>query len=187
MKKIVLLSALALAACGPQQSYPQQTQTAQRQQGCDPQYNDCYGYGVGRDSHGDAILAGVVGAGAGYVAGRMSRDRDYDRGYDRSYDHRRYDDDDYGYRRQQQSRTVIVNKHYYNTERPRATNDNYASRSAPVTSAPAPITLPKQRTGFASARSYMGSSSSPSRPTISTPVVRPATRTMGMSARSYRR
>lgn len=142
MKKIVLFSALALAACGPQQPYPQQ-QTAQRP-ACDPQVSDCYGYGVGRDSHGDALVAGVVGAAAGYAAGRYqerSRQRDYDRDYDRSYRSRDYDDDR-SYGRRDSYRDT------YRAPAPVA-----VQRTAPITRSYTPAPAPKPaRTMFGSAR-----------------------------------
>ncbi|PZR74770.1 MAG: hypothetical protein DI537_45625 [Stutzerimonas stutzeri] len=141
-KSFIVLAALAMTACG-QQPYPQQQ--AQRQ--CDPQREDCYGYGVGRDSHGDALVAGVVGAAAGYAArGYMdrNRDRDDDRSYrDRNYD-RDYDRRD-SYR--DRPRTTVV-KNYYNTPAP-------TTRSAPVSvtrTAPVTTSRPATRTMFGSAR-----------------------------------
>lgn len=161
MKKMIVLVALAVAACGS----PQQTASNYPQPGCDPQVSNCYGTGVGRDSHGDAILAGVAGAGLGYAAGRMAN-----RNNDRHYDNRSRDYDRNGYRSRDydrsRPRTTIVNNHY---------------GAAPV--AATPYRAPAASSYSAPVRS----TPSYSAPARSTPISRPASRTMFHSARSYRR
>jgi hypothetical protein len=142
MKKIVLIAALALAACGqqPQQPYQQ----AQVQPACNPQISDCYGYGAGRNQHGDAILAGVAGAGLGYAAGRMHANRinernSYDRDYDRDYDRREY--------RRQAPTYATAPARTYNTTRSYSPAPVSVTRSAPIVSS-----RPATRTMFGSAR-----------------------------------
>lgn len=126
----VLAAALGLAACG---------QAQQVQQGCDPRYNDCYGRGVGRDSSG-LLLAAGLGAGAGYLAGRMHNNN---QGYQNNNSYAGH----YGSYHGVDRRPVIIQHNHYRYYGSQYSTSSPMSSPSPTRSAAAPT-----RTMFRSAR-----------------------------------
>lgn len=132
----VAAAAMTLTACGPNQVA----------QNCDARTQDCYGQGVGRDSHGDALIAGAAAGALGYAAGRMSANNN--RGYNGYDDHRGYNSYNHGYQRPYTRHTTVV-KNYYGSAPSRSYNPVSVTRTAPSSSS---FSRPSSRTMFGSAR-----------------------------------